>query len=449
MKEVDILIIGAGSAGATLAWKASSLGLDVGLVDARERGRTGASWRNAVEATLFDQIGLARPQPPLAPEGYKVAHIETTAGGRLTCSNIPIYDVDMSRLVAILVERAERAGAQIEYGTRFIAPLLERDAVVGASFKTKNGTESVRAGLTVDAAGMSGSLRRHLPGALWDQDPLVGKDVCTATQQNYSIADERAAREYLEKNRLQSGETLSLVSILEGFSVLDVMVDLERGHVDCLSGVMLSRGRNVPSELIERRVAQLGFVGKKISGGSGLIPVRRAVDRLVGNGFALIGDAAFQVFPAHGSGVACGMLAAELLAKTAARAMSSGPATTETLWPYAVAYQQGRGALCAAHESVRRFSETVKSGDLNDLFSVGALDSDSAIRTIACEHLQFKPHQVFAGARLLPRSMGLVRRLSTTGARAGLVRRHYERFPRLFQTRSFRRWRRIRSVLFR
>ena len=449
MKEVDVLIIGAGSAGATLAWKASSLGLDVRLIDARQRGRTGATWRNAVEATLFDEIGLDRPQPPMAPEGYKDAHIQSTTGDRISCPNLPVYDVDMSKLVDILIERAENSGAKLEFDTRFIAPLFQRDAVAGATFKTKTGTKSVRAKITVDAAGMRGSLRRHLPATLWDPEPLAPADVCTATQQNFAIVDERAAREYLEKNQLQSGETLSIISVLEGFSVLDVMVDVDRGLVDCLAGVMLSRGRTVPTELIERRVAQLGFMGKRLAGGSGLIPVRRAVDRLVGNGFALIGDAAFQVYPAHGSGVASGMLAAELLARTTAQALTTGPATTETLWPYAAAYQRKRGALCAAHECVRRFSETIESRDAGALYSTGALDSDAAGRTIACEHLQFKPNQLISAARLLPRSFSLVRRLSSTGARAGLVRRHYERFPRAFRESAFRRWRRIGAVLFR
>ena len=88
------------------------------------------------------------------------------------------------------------------------------------------------------------------------------------------------------------------------------------------------------------------MIGPRVFGGSGAIPLRRTHDRLAGDRVALLGDAACQVFPAHGSGVAAGLLAARLLADTLA---AGGP-----IGDYAVAWQRRHGGVSAFFDDFRR-----------------------------------------------------------------------------------------------
>ena len=60
------------------------------------------------------------------------------------------------------------------------------------------------------------------------------------------------------------------------------------------------------------------WLGESISGGSGVIPLRRPYARFTAPGLALVGDAACQVFPAHGSGIGMGLIAGRMLADAVA-----------------------------------------------------------------------------------------------------------------------------------
>jgi hypothetical protein len=143
------------------------------------------------------------------------------------------------------------------------------------------------------------------------------------------------------------------------------------------------------------------------------------------------------------------MYAADLLAGTVADALSGVAADTRSLWPYAASYQRGRGALCASHEWVRRFSERVRPKDLDRLFATGALSGAAATRTLACEPLRLTGAQVAGTARILTRSPRLAKRLLGTAARSVLVDRHYKRYPADWDPETFTRWRRRTARLFR
>jgi hypothetical protein len=80
----------------------------------------------------------------------------------------------------------------------------------------------------------------------------------------------------------------------------------------------------------------------------GKTPYRRSPYSLVGNGFMVMGDAAFQTKPFSGEGVTSSFTACRIAAKVAAEALGRGDVSREALWDYNVRYFQDQGAKFAA-----------------------------------------------------------------------------------------------------
>ena len=61
----DILVVGAGSAGANAALQLAKKGHSVRLIDRRARGKNGAQWVNSIPPWCFDKAGLDQPVGPV------------------------------------------------------------------------------------------------------------------------------------------------------------------------------------------------------------------------------------------------------------------------------------------------------------------------------------------------------------------------------------------------
>lgn len=449
VEHYDVLVIGAGTAGTTVAWKCAAKGLRVLLVDQRQREKTGAAWVNGVEQRLFDRLGMGAPEPPVLSHHPSVVHLVSPGSKRVTVSGVPAVDIDMPSLTADLLRRAERAKVELKFETSFRDLLVASGRVIGARLQSKSTPVTVRAPVTVDASGMKGAVRVRLPSSLWQRESFSETEICVADRQVYEIRDIDAAKALLKREGIRPGERLVWSGLRGGYSVLDISLDLERRELSILTGAMRwSQGPHAAAELMEEGIERLGFVGARISGGAGPIPTRRAFDQLVGNGFALVGDAAGQVFPAHGSGVAAGMYAADILARTIFNAVADGSVDKAGLWSYAAEYQRTRGALCASYEWVRRLSESIAPEQMNRMISTGLIDPATAVRVISCRPFKLTPRQVLATVKTSMLSPRLSRRVVGASARAAIAYRHYQRYPREWHPNSFASWRRFTHSLF-
>jgi hypothetical protein len=86
-----------------------------------------------------------------------------------------------------------------------------------------------------------------------------------------------------------------------------------------LTGAIPADGHAGGKALRDDLVRAQPWIGAMISGGSAAIPLRRPREELTDGTVALIGDAACQVFSAHGSGIGAGMIAGKLVVDTVAR----------------------------------------------------------------------------------------------------------------------------------
>lgn len=401
--SVDVAIVGAGTAGAAAAAACAGLGLGVLCVDRRALEDSGARWVNGVTAGAFEQAGLTVPEgEELLGRGEPFHMVAGWGPQRVVVEGHDLLDVDMRRLVMRLQRQASQRGATLIGDCQV-------QGVDGDLLRTNRG--NVRARWLVDASGLSGTLR--------EQKPVHRTHLCAAAQEVRECSDPAGARAYFERHGVPLGQTLCFTGIAGGYSILNVHCDGDT--VSILTGSIPGDGHVSGSRILERFVQAEPWVGRRLFGGSRAIPLRRPRDRLSHKNVALLGDAACQVFPAHGSGIGPGLIAARVLAEELAAGRG--------VRGYNVRWQREHGGLLASYDLMRRFSQSLSLSEIEQLMGGGlfhpallraGLDQEVARPTVS---------MLPALARGIAGAPRLGRRLGVLIAKMTAVRALYARYP--------------------
>jgi len=411
--RADVIVVGAGSSGAAVTAMLAEHGLRVICVERRPLELAGARWVNGVPRAAFVEAGVALPGPGESDGQPAPFHLVATSGRAL----VPIHDVvdvDMRKLVARLQERALAAGAEL----RGEVSVLGRE---GGRLATSAGP--VEAQWIIDASGVAGA-------RLLDQPRTHRDDLCAAAQEVREVTDRAAAADYFARQGVAPGEVLGLVGVAGGYSVLNVRLHHGGATIGILTGSIPSLGFPSGKAILDEFVARHPWVGPRVFGGSGAIPLRRAHDRLADDRVALLGDAGCQVFPAHGSGVGAGLVAARLLADTLARSGS--------LREYEVAWQRRYGGVFAFFDVFRRWNQAVDAETLGKVMALGLLDPETLRAGI--DQTLPRPSLRTLAAKVGPllAEPVLAARIAAAAARSAAVRALYAQYPRRVEDVS--RW---------
>jgi flavin-dependent dehydrogenase len=401
---LDVVVVGAGSSGAAAAALLAERGMRVICVERRPLDRAGASWVNGVPRAAFAEAGIALPGADESDGRPAPFHVVASTG-RAHVPAHDVIDVDMRKLVARLQARAVAAGADL----RGEVSVHGRD---GHRLATSAGALEAR--WIVDASGLTGA-------RLLGQPRVARNDLCAAAQEVRVIRDLDAASAFFDHHRVRPGEVLGLVGVAGGYSVLNVRLRHD-GLLGILTGSIPSLGFPSGKAILDAFVAQHAWVGARVFGGNGPISLRRAHDRLADDCVALLGDAGCQVFPAHGSGVGAGLVAARLLADT----LAAGGTPRD----YEVAWQRRHGGLFAFFDVFRRWNQSVDDATLSRVMHLGLLDAETLRAGIDQVLPRPSLRTLAAKARALAREPALAKALATTAARGVAVRALYARYPR-------------------
>ncbi len=431
MMRMDAVVVGAGTAGSAAAYHLARKGLRVLLLDRRGADEAGASWVNGVPPGMFEEADIPLPEEPERCGHAGAFHVLSPTGdARVTVPESPVWQVDMRLLVRRLQRMARSAGAEVRFGMRPVR--LEGDARRGRTLVCQAGDGSqktrllrIEAPLFVDAGGLAGALGRLRPGR---PTALPREDLCAAAQEVRVIRDRAGAEAFLEAMRARPGDALAWTGFEGGYSTLAVTVTPDFEEVHLLTGAAALPGLRSGKRILDDFAAERDWVGETIFGGAGVIPICRSADRFVEPGIASIGDSALHVFPAHGSGIGNGLVAARLLAEAVGEALN--PGSPEVLWGYQCAWQRGRGAVAAAYDEFRRFSQSVAPGDLAALMASGLLQAELVAAGLAQEMPRITPALIARMAPAARRRPDLAGRLLPVVARMRAVHALYRRFPR-------------------
>jgi flavin-dependent dehydrogenase len=360
--DIDLAVVGAGTAGAALAMHAARAGMRVVCVDRRSLDGAGARWVNGVPRWMFEEAGLDEPRgEERVGYGHPFHLVAGRGPTRVVVRKHDVLDVDMRLLVARLQHGAREAGADLRGEVTV-------HGLDGSALSTSTGTLHAR--FLVDASGLAGA-------RLLGQARPALTDVCTAAQEVRLVRDPAGARAFLEQQGAPPASTLCFTAVAGGYSIVNVRVDGDL--VSLLTGSIPVAGNPSGARLLASFVAEQPWIGQVVFGGARAIPLR--LPRTLARGqVALLGDAGSQVFSAHGSGIGVGLIAAKQLAD--ALAAGGGPEG------YARAFWRRWGVLLGTYDVFRRFSQRLgarqvawmmRSGIINEKSTRMALEQRSPL----------------------------------------------------------------------
>lgn len=404
-ERADVTVVGAGTAGAAAAAACAERGLRVLCVDRRPLGQAGARWVNGVPEESFELAGFERPAGDERVGDGGPFHMFAGWGPeRVRIEGHGVLEVDMRLLVERLQRAARERGAELEGEARVLG--LEGDVLA-----TSRGR--VRSRWVVDASGLGGA-------GLLEAPAVRPRDVCAAAQQVHELADEDAARAFWSAHGVPFGETLCFAGVAGGYSILNAAV--HDGRVSLLTGSIPADGHPSGAQLLRRFAGEQPWIGEPLFGGSRAIPIRRPFDRLTDGRVALLGDAGSQVFPAHGSGIGAGMVAA--------RELAGALADREDAHGWAVSWQRRWGALLASYDLFRRFSQTLSPPELERMIGSGLMDAETTRAGLAQRFPSVPLRAVPAKLGPLAREGRLAGGLGAVLLRMAVARALYAGYPR-------------------
>lgn len=392
----EVAIVGAGTAGAAAALCCAQNGLEVVCVDRSALDQAGAHWVNGVPASCFERAGIAPPEPPECLARGVDFHLVAGYGPeRVVIEDHDLMEVDMRRLVERLQTEAREAGAT------FIGSTRVRGSN-GPALETDRGR--ISADWIVDASGLSGA-------RLLDQKRPAPEKLCAAAQAVYRVSERAAAKDFFARHDVPVGDTLCFSGIEGGYSILNLRLDGE--HLSILTGSIPADGHRSGRAILRDFVDEHDWIGEREFGGSRAIPVGAPLERFVRKNVVAIGDAARQVFSAHGSGIGAGLIAARLLAD--ALADGRGPKGYERDW------QAEFGPLFASYAVFADFTRTLTVDDLADMMRSGLMDADMATAGLTQRMPPVEPRRLVAKVRGLLQAPALAARLAPAAARMALT----------------------------
>lgn len=383
-REFDAVVVGAGTAGANAAYQLARRGMSVALLERRRFDDGGAHWHNGVLDWQFDRAGIEAPTPPERRPVVPRVHLVSPSGRvAIRMSQPPTVTADMAALGRRLRAACLDAGVEAIDQVDAVWPIVRGDRLTGLEFGVSATSDAevrsrLEAPLFVDATGRFGILRNASPLLQpWCPDP-DGPELCAASDFRFEIADTGGATQFLERYGALPGETVTMVGLAGGFSTQAITVASDLSHVSVLVGCLATGQYGTgPSMLKVTRSAE-PWIGTTIGGGSGLIPLRRPYARFTAPGLALVGDAACQVFPAHGSGIGMGLMAGTVLAETVADTPAKDPGDEALLWRYQHTFMTEFGRTLASYEAVRRMSTALGTDGVNALMCSGVMSEHLA-----------------------------------------------------------------------
>ncbi len=446
-QRFDIVVIGAGTTGAAAAGMLAEVGYHVALVEARPLDEAGARWINDIPPWMFDRAGIARPEPPERHIGHRPLHMfgnDDRVG--LSAPQRPMWGIDCRHLVARLQADGQRRGVEAHGEVLLEAVECDGDRPRVAILRRRGaGLLRLRADLFVDASGINGALRKRVPALAAICPAPRDDELVSAVQQICVIRDRHGAETFLERLGVETDAFLTWTGVEGGYSTRVVRVAPDLSQVDLLTGVLAPGDPAGGMRLMQSFVRDNPWIGEPELSGASLIAVRRPYDRTAVRGAVLIGDAACHTFPAHGSGVGAGLIAARTLVESIR--FHSDPGGEAATWQYQAALARDRGAVAAAYDVFRRLVQRMGGREVATLLDVGLMSARSVIEAMDQHLPSIGAAELLQTVRGLVRAPGPAARFGPSVARMLAAHAIYRRYPRRANLDHLRSWSRRAAAI--
>ena len=366
VRECDIVVTGAGTAGCYAAATAAEAGLDVVILERKPESEAGhIACGDALKraSTFPDVIPKSKLEPSMTNTDVEYGRFEIPQED--TVLEIPGPDelavIDRLKYGKLVIEGATEAGAELHYDTVVKDVLQDDDGRVTGVRAMRDGDPiTYEAEVVIDAAGSLSLLQ--------DKTDFDGTNFDTnVSYQQFSSA-------YREIVHVDVPVEWSDALVLKPTErSAGYMWYFPRTETEINAGLGFQMSEP-PMELVEDLKKDLTnreeFTGATVEDKlGGALPTRRPYDSAVAPGFVAVGDAAGHVNPATGAGIAAAAYGASYAAEAAIDAISNGGPTEHSLWEYNKRAMDDFGAKFAALDVYNILSMAVNTDEIMGLLA--------------------------------------------------------------------------------
>ena len=369
--KMKVLVAGAGIGGLVAAGRLAELGLEVEVIEKSpsvEKMRY--DWHDDVSPKMFRRLGIEIPKEHWKKQSWTFCTTgEAVVREFFQDETDPDLSIERTPLNKTLAEYATTRGAKIRFSAVAQAPVIKDGRVCGLVI---DGKEEI-ADFVLDSAGAYSPIRSQLPEEFkitkFPGDDEVFEVYRAFVKKKAGMENEKLATKVYMKHLNKTGISWAIPDVSDN-TCMNVLV----GKVYGLSDEDLKEGLDDLKKYNPVLTDEVVRGGYKVR-----IPVRFPLTRMVANGYAAIGDAAFMTIPMLGSGIASSMLSATLLGDTIKESMDAGIKDgalfdVANLWGYQVKVYNEYGYQHLAVDIMKRWMLTCDC--LDWLFGSKILSND-------------------------------------------------------------------------
>ncbi len=364
-KSFNVIVVGAGTGGATSARFAAKKGLDVCLIDRKPRVKIGDKiCGDAVGNEIFDFLKINHPK-----------------NEELSCyiKGAKLYSPNLKKCITLLdPKQAGYIVNRLEFGQRLLNEALDsgvkqfldntmalhllykNGTVTGLQVKLENGEKvNLNAKIVIDASGFYSPLRKNARSSLIEKNIsnndsiLCYREIVKFSSSDQQVDDPEYISIILDQEKAPGG-------YMWYFPKNESSINIGIGTFMDYGGKVKDLYKtNVFQEFIKTSNIEI------ISTGGGVVPVRRPLWSCADNGFMLVGDAACQVNPLHGGGIDPSMRAGFHAANSAVHAIENNDNSINELWDYNYNVMTSFGAEFASLDLLRIVLQNLSNEELN------------------------------------------------------------------------------------
>jgi len=437
-------VVGAGTAGCLAAKTTAEAGLKVCIVERKPSEEIGEKvCGDALGEHHLQNLGLEKPQHGELErriEGIRIYSPDCETVFTVAHKDFVGYLLNRRLFGQWLLRKALDEGATLFDSTQCVEPIIEKGFVVGVVAKNmKNGEKlQLRSKVVMDCSGFMAVVRRKLPMEMGIESEVVNEDVEACYREIRQLKQQSEENSYCEiyLNQKVTPGGYTWVFPKDGAKV-------NVGLGVCMKG----KFPNPKNQLYKHVLTKPLFEGSLLlSGGAWYDPTRRPLDNMVGNGVAILGDAACLVNPIHGGGIGPSMLSGYLAGQTVVEALEKNNVSKEFLWSYNCRYMELYGAKQAALDVFRHLLLEMRDKDLNFGMKFKILTEEDVLKAGLGEefHLNITEtvKRVFRGLR----NMSFLNKLRFAVNLMRQVKVHYTNYPET--PKNFGVWQRKTEDLF-
>jgi digeranylgeranylglycerophospholipid reductase len=444
LKKFDVIVIGAGTGGCLTAKTTAEAGLKVCIVERKNREEIGEKiCGDALGEHHFKASGLEKPQGEELEkriEGIRIYSPDMKTVFTIAHEDFVGYLLNRRLFGQWLLRKAVDEGAELLDLTQCLEPTIEKGFVTGVKAKNMQTGRDIQLScrVLVDASGFVAVIRRKLPSTFGIQNEVANEDVEACYREIRQLKQESENTKYCEiylNQKVTPG----------GYTWI-----FPKSAAKVNAGLGICMRPNFPNpknQFYEHILKRPLFQGSLLlNGGAWYDPTRRPLDNRVGNGVAVVGDAACLVNPIHGGGIGPSMLSGYLTGKTIVDALEKDDVSQKLLWPCNCRYNEMYGAKQARLDIFRIFLLTSRDEDLNYGMNYQLLKEEDVLRAGMGKEFRLNvtetAKRVFVGLK----RVRFLNKLRITVKIMKQVSAHYRNYPE--SPDSFENWQLQTEALF-